>query len=210
MKSESLTSGLTNLIGQNYCFYCGEIDEIICSQCLIALFSTPEIKYLNSVPVLYFQKNNKTISKLITSFKDDNLTVLERPFSLIIAVGLKYFSNRKRMNVVNVPTSLENINKRGKDPVANMTATACKAAGQRFYFNPDLLSNKKQRKDQSKLSFPERKLNLNNAFESRIKVKEPIILVDDLITTGQSLLECIKSLQEKGNTVNSCVVIAAN
>ena len=52
MKTTSLLEDLKNLLGQNYCFFCGKIEEIVCTKCTIDLFKYSAIQYIQNVPVL--------------------------------------------------------------------------------------------------------------------------------------------------------------
>ena len=65
------------------------------------------------------------------------------------------------------------------------------------------LKRKKFTQTQTKLSREERKLNVKGAFELREKFKniiqeKNIIIVDDVITTGSTILECARVLKAAG------------
>ncbi|MER3406846.1 MAG: hypothetical protein C4278_00215 [Patescibacteria group bacterium] len=62
----------------------------------------------------------------------------------------------------------------------------------------DGLEKIKETKDQTELNFEERKNNLKGAFALNKKPPEKIILVDDIKTTGSTLLEIAKILKENG------------
>jgi len=70
----------------------------------------------------------------------------------------------------------------------------------------------KMTQTQTKLNFLERKNNMQNAFELRknrsIKNKK-IILVDDVITTGATVIECAKILKENGASKIFAVSLAS-
>lgn len=56
----------------------------------------------------------------------------------------------------------------------------------------------KETKDQSELSFEERKTNLQGAFSLIPPPPPKVILIDDIKTTGQTLLEISKILKQGG------------
>ncbi len=56
----------------------------------------------------------------------------------------------------------------------------------------------KETKDQSELSFEERKTNLQGAFSLISPPPPKVILIDDIKTTGQTLLEISKILKQGG------------
>ena len=73
--------------------------------------------------------------------------------------------------------------------------------------------------DQSGLSAIDRQRNIHEAFSFSLldegeEVKGELILVDDLVTTGATLLEAKRALQERGLVVNwaitACVAQSLN
>jgi predicted amidophosphoribosyltransferase len=126
----------------------------------------------------------------------------------MLVQGLKTLSPKKQINVLNVPTAANTIKKRGLDPVAIMTKNACIQAGKRFMYTPEFLINAKSRIDQAQLNFEERRLNLQEAFNSPEKSSKNFVIVDDVITTGSSMSSSILAMQERGNHVKACLVLA--
>jgi orotate phosphoribosyltransferase len=51
---------------------------------------------------------------------------------------------------------------------------------------------------------------MKDVFRSDLVATKPVIIVDDLITTGASLRESIRALRRIENQVRACVVVAAN
>jgi predicted amidophosphoribosyltransferase len=153
---------------------------------------------------------DKTFSKLITSYKDEGVSNLVEPFSKILSVGLKFFSKHQQVKVVNVPSTSKAILKRGFDPISLMTESACLMAGRRFIYEKRLLVNQRERKDQASLNFQQRKLNTENSFKANFAETKPVIIVDDLITTGTSITQSIFALRAKKINIKACVILAAN
>jgi len=184
MSINSIFRELSGLLVQNYCYFCGKIEEIICHECVISNLELAKIQYIQDVPILTMTTKDKTFSKLITSYKDEGVSNLVEPFSKILSVGLKFFSKHQQVKVVNVPSTSKAILKRGFDPISLMTESACLMAGRRFIYEKRLLVNQRERKDQASLNFQQRKLNTENAFKANFAETKPVIIVDDLITTG--------------------------
>ena len=195
---------------QDYCYFCGKIEEIICYECVISNLELAKIQYIQSVPILTMTTKDKTFSKLITSYKDEGVSNLVEPFSKILSVGLKFFSKHQQVKVVNVPSTSKAILKRGFDPISLMTESACLMAGRRFIYEKRLLVNQRERKDQASLNFQQRKLNTENAFKANFAETKPVIIVDDLITTGTSITQSIFALRAKKINIKACVILAAS
>lgn len=58
-----------------------------------------------------------------------------------------------------------------------------------------VLQKIKETKEQAKLNFQERKTNLKNAFIVQERPPKNIILIDDVITSGNTLKECAQVLK---------------
>ena len=210
MSINSIFRELSGLLVQNYCYFCGKIEEIICHECVISNLELAKIQYIQNVPILTMTTKDKTFSKLITSYKDEGVSNLVEPFSKILSVGLKFFSKHQQVKVVNVPSTTKAILKRGNDPISLMTESACLMAGKRFIYEKRLLVNERERKDQASLNFQQRKLNTENAFKANFAEIKPVIIVDDLITTGTSITQSIFALRAKKINIRACVILAAN
>ena len=210
MSINSIFRDLSGLLVQNYCYFCGKIEEIICHECVISNLELAKIQYIQNVPILTLTTKDKTFSKLITSYKDEGVSNLVEPFSKILSVGLKFFSKHQQVKVVNVPSTSKAILKRGFDPISLMTESACLMAGRRFIYEKRLLVNQRERKDQASLNFQQRKLNTENAFKANFAEIKPVIIVDDLITTGTSITQSIFALRAKKINIKACVILAAN
>jgi predicted amidophosphoribosyltransferase len=210
MSINSIFRDLSGLLVQNYCYFCGKIEEIICHECVISNLELAKIQYIQNVPILTMTTKDKTFSKLITSYKDEGVSNLVQPFSKILSVGLKFFSKHQQVKVVNVPSTTKAILKRGNDPISLMTESACLMAGKRFIYEKRLLVNERERKDQASLNFQQRKLNTENAFKANFAEIKPVIIVDDLITTGTSITQSIFALRAKKINIRACVILASN
>ena len=210
MSINSVFRDLSGLLVQNYCYFCGKIEEIICHECVISNLELAKIQYIQNIPILTMTTKDKTFSKLITSYKDEGVSNLVEPFSKILSVGLKFFSKHQQVKVVNVPSTSKAILKRGFDPISLMTESACLMAGRRFIYEKRLLVNQRERKDQASLNFQQRKLNTENAFKANFAEIKPVIIVDDLITTGTSITQSIFALRAKKINIKACVILAAN
>ena len=210
MSINSIFRDLSGLLVQNYCYFCGKIEEIICHECVISNLELAKIQYIQNIPILTMTTKDKTFSKLITSYKDEGVSNLVEPFSKILSVGLKFFSKHQQVKVVNVPSTSKAILKRGFDPISLMTESACLMAGRRFIYEKRLLVNQRERKDQASLNFQQRKLNTENAFKANFAEIKPVIIVDDLITTGTSITQSIFALRAKKINIRACVILVSN
>jgi orotate phosphoribosyltransferase-like protein len=53
-------------------------------------------------------------------------------------------------------------------------------------------------------------LNTESAFKANFAEIKPVIIVDDLITTGSSITQSIFALRAKKIKIKACVILASN
>ena len=64
-------------------------------------------------------------------------------------------------------------------------------------------------KQQSKLSKTERRENVHRRFRAKDEVRgKNVLLVDDILTTGQTASECARALKESGAIAVDVLVVA--
>ncbi|MFR9673915.1 ComF family protein [Streptomyces sp. TR06-5] len=123
--------------------------------------------------------------------------------------------------LVPVPSARRAVAARGHDPVRRMAlgaAAALRRSGTPARVLP-ALRRARPVADQAGLSAPERAANLHGALEAvpacgaslapESAAPPPVVLVDDLITTGASLAEAARALRECGGAEPSAAVVAA-
>ena len=102
--------------------------------------------------------------------------------------------------LVPVPLHFSKLKKRG----FNQAELLARELGKELQLSVRLLLQKKQKtKDQKNLDRKERKKNVTNVFcINRIEIKKGIpksvLLIDDVSTTGSTLMECAKVLKKQG------------
>jgi predicted amidophosphoribosyltransferase len=102
-----------------------------------------------------------------------------------------------------VPGSKRAIRKRGRDFIQAITNEVSLRSGLPMF---EGMIVQRRLLDQSGLSAVDRKRNIYGAFNYTGElVKGEILLVDDLVTTGATLLEAKRALNVEGLTVNRAI-----
>lgn len=113
--------------------------------------------------------------------------------------------------LVNVPTLRSRAAERGVDHTRELTRLATlrlRRLGVQITARP-LLRVQRRPRDQAELSRAQRWANLSGAFAA-IRVPDlPVILADDIVTTGATLAEATRAFHAVGATVLGCVTVAA-
>ena len=181
-----------------------------------ALTLQPEIKQVGSLEVItLFSYDDERVAATIRALKYEN----SRYAAHLLANALErwLFTNTlqsstlsERLIVVPIPLHEKRMRERGFNQITRVLTRVNPHAYYRssIQFNPDILSREKYTEQQTKLSVNARKDNVAGAFRSHgIVVGRRIIIVDDVITTGATMLEAARVLRDAGASV-TCLVFA--
>lgn len=162
---------------------------------------------------------NRQAHLLISSVKDDGrtglLTVLSSAIAASLAVtcsvaGESEFAEAMRSRdfaIAPIPTRKAALKRRGFDPVASLAKLVAKDLGVRVQPGLRLL---RETRDQRALTLDERAANLRGAmsFRSSRAFEAPVVLLDDVVTTGATLLEGRRAVEAAGIQVVGFVTFA--
>lgn len=194
---------LLPFIFPNECLFCGKENEgSICKKCKSNIFVRSESKtqldnklfYLsiyknNGEKLIEFIKNRKYFSLIPYLIEESSILLDKEEFDFITCVpSLNFFSY--------IPEHLEILSKELSKK------KKCKYL--------ELLTKIKKTKSQVFLSIEERKVNPIEAFSIRRDYKnlikgKRILIIDDVYTTGSTLMECEKVLEKNGGKILSLV-----
>jgi len=198
------------------CMGCSWEGEIWCESCSQHFVSQPfEVDVGSDIAVKSLGSYQGPIAKLINLAKEKCSPVAQRVLadSLVRVVdSLLAEKNRTGHEVVLVPIPAGRaaIRRRGADPIKEMA----RLAGSRLQPSIPVLAglgNSRQRLEQSGLSIAERS---QNTFGSFVWVaanfrSQAVILVDDVVTTGATLIAAADAVRKSGHEVIGCATVAA-
>jgi ComF family protein len=113
--------------------------------------------------------------------------------------------------LVPVPSAARAVRERGYDATTALARTAARRLGPRYRAAvATVLVQVAGVRDQSGLDARARQANLAGAFRLRGRLPDrPVVLVDDLVTTGSSLTEAARVLRRSGASVVGAATVAA-
>ncbi|PPF31154.1 hypothetical protein C5C18_02505 [Rathayibacter tritici] len=144
-----------------------------------------------------------TVRRLLVAFKEEGRTAALAPLAALLRPALGAALAGSAAALVVPPGSWAARVRRGADPVALLVA----AAGGRA-MHP--LRRSRVLRDQVGLGRADRHGNLDGAFLARrpLSCWPPVVLVDDVVTSGATLLELRRAVRAAGGSVRSAAALA--
>ena len=157
------------------------------------------------------------VRRLVIAHKENARYALARPLGSVLATAvLSALGERRAVWLCPVPSARATVRQRGHDPLRRIAKAAIKALRRQGVDArlADALRVVRRPDDQAGLSAERRTVNLDGAFAARSRWAErltdqPVLLVDDVITTGSTLAEACRALESRGIPVLGCAVLAA-
>ncbi|WP_100345530.1 ComF family protein [Compostimonas suwonensis] len=193
------------------CAGCGVADRSMCGACRAALLAQPfEQRWGDELVVWSGLRYGGAVQAALNAFKDEGRTdaaaALARPLGVVLdhaAARLRGRPGAMRIDLVAVPSSRAATARRGYEPVRSLLA----GAGRR---SPRWLVQRLRTRDQAGLGRQERALNVAGSMvATRPLLGRHVVIVDDVVTTGSTLLEAARALAAAGAVVRGAVTLAA-
>lgn len=208
--------GFSDLFFDRRCKICNErISEgAVCPDCDKKLAGILQIRryFINldgkDLEVLYlFDYNEPIVKKLLFALKRNADREL-----FVYASGLYDRMLRDISDACVVFAPRRGINKRnyGYDHMQKISKLLCKKGSGRLKYAP-LIKRKHFTKEQKNLDFEKRKKNVEHAFKiTKNDIPKNIVLVDDVITTGNTVLSCSRVILNRRNDAEIKLVFLAS
>ena len=194
---------LLDIVFPAACIVCGIKPKPLCRTC-VPIASVSELQGFD-FPVLAGFRHEGAIEKIIVGYKDQQLVSLEKPLGELVAevlneVGLSQFSA-----IITPARNQKNYRKRGFDPANRLVKRAIRGLAK----PPKVISLSSTRKleDQRRLGRLERARNVAASMRLDSKLSGPVLLFDDVLTTGSTIREMARACRAAGvEVVASCVL----
>jgi ComF family protein len=193
---------LLDLLLPTRCALCDILGSALCSNCVGDLVVEERAVTRGHVRGVVATSYGVQEKKLLHSFKENGQTSLARYLAEPLVPILRSLSdNVNNPLLVPVPSSKENYKKRGFMPTKLLAKRVCKVAGQ-VCSVADSLSFRRTVADQSHLDSDSRRENLAGSMMAGARLYgRNIILFDDVVTTGSTILEASRAVTEVGGIV---------
>lgn len=187
------------------CLECGKYGKYICEDCLKKVSSAG----WNYDGVYSIWKYEGVIRKAIIALKYKYATEMAKELSDLCVQRLKTIRHtlprsgklRLSANLVPIPLHRYRQNFRGFNQSEEIGRLVAKSLGWKFI--PDLLIRKKLTTPQVELKGPARRQNIQGVFVvnpnySLFAIRCPLVLFDDVFTTGSTIKEAARVLKNEG------------
>jgi ComF family protein len=144
------------------------------------------------------------LSRAVPRYKDDGALHLERWLAARLAAAVAALDPPPTAVLVPVPSRPASVRARGFDHGPRLAGAAGRMLGLR---NARVLRRSGHGRDQQGLDAAARAANLSGTMRAR-SCAAPVIIVDDIVTTGASLSEAVRALRRGGTRVLGAAVIA--
>jgi len=201
-------SGLRSLVFPSICVMCESYAADICDQCNLQWSKPPHLLRFDDVPTSSVVAYSTQVSSVVLKAKEDGNRVARRLIAETMYRSIDLIvkkSPQLPLLIVPIPSSRIAIRQRGESflhPIMNNVIDIAHRNSRNWTWK-EILMHKKRVRDQAGLNSRERTLNVRGVFAVRDEVvaDRPIIVVDDVITTGATLRNAISALNERKMTV---------
>lgn len=147
--------------------------------------------------------------ELCHQYKFEGKTSLVRPLSGRMAEALRQTGWEAPAGLVHVPVGEETFRRRGYDQTEGLARAVARRLGAACF--PGVLRKAPGVRRQSELTRSQRFDNVRQAFKATLPAGlkgRPLLLVDDIMTTGATLNACARALLEEGASSVDVLVLA--
>ena len=208
---------LKELIYPAVCISCERHGKAICSTCEADWLAKCKKTKVLGIDHYFVTDYNNFSSKIILAAKEDGNKLAIQLISISIANSIKFaIQDRKlikEIDLVTIPSQKSAIKSRGRDHISVLAIEVVRQL-LRLEISANylpLLEVAKISMDQSNLNSKERKENMKYAFKvsNSLNSQTGIFLIDDLITTGASVQEGLRALNDAKITINAIITACA-
>jgi len=182
-------------------------EKPVCENCLTALDFIPKHEIINGIDIFSVALYKDKIKNLIHEFKYNKNLYLGKFLSKILSEKIDTNLYKNFDFIIPVPLHKKKLDERG----FNQSEIFAFSLGKKIKkpVKKRILFRKRYTLPQAGMKKQDRLLNVKNAFKCIKPVFEKnIILVDDVFTTGFTVMECIKELKHSGAKKINVVVFA--
>lgn len=194
------------------CAGCGGVGRGVCDDCASHFWAQPrQVATASGVPVFALAEYSAPLDQVLIAHKERANWQLATPLGQRLAAAIQLLqADHQRIEVVPVPSSATAIRQRGYDHSHALARAAIRTIVPQFDNHLRVvrrLTRDSPVSDQSAMDRTERWRNQSGTMRARAGA-HPLVVIDDICTTGATLHEAVHRLQGAGCQVIGCAVLA--
>jgi len=199
---------LKELLFPTHCFGCNALGLEICSKCRRYWNPHFYIRTIDGLTVYSSIRYSAVAKSILLGAKENSLRIADELIinAIVDCVHRLPAAILRNAILMPIPGSKRAIRKRGRDFIESITNEVSIRTG--IPTNTGMIV-KRRLLDQSGLSAIDRKRNIFDSFEFKGELSNKsnvdILLIDDLVTTGATLLEAKRALNAQGLAANRAI-----
>ena len=221
-RKEGIFSALTSLVFPKICIYCQNEFAPICLKCQQLWLAPVQRRYVNDLAINSTLVYNAASSRVVIQAKENRNRIAQHWMAVALSAALEKFEldnpalSISHCLLVPIPSTKSAIRKRGGSflhPILDKLVELQKQKNGVRWRWKELLIHQKSVRDQSELSYTARQSNMARAFRLRsddLVRERPILLIDDVLTTGATLDSAVRALRERNLTVLGAATVCAS
>lgn len=221
-RKEGIFSALTSLVFPKICIYCQVEFAPLCLKCQQFWLAPVQRRYVKGLAVNSTLAYNAASSRIVIQAKESRNRVAQFWMARALRTALEKFElensalSISHCLLVPIPSSKSAIRRRGGSflhPILDKLVQLQKQENGVRWRWKELLIHQKSVRDQSELSYTARQSNMAGAFRVRsdeLIEARPILLIDDVVTTGATLDSAFRALRERNLTVLGAATVCAS
>lgn len=187
------------------CAGCGEPDVSVCITCQETLHTGILTRRLEGVCVYSAAQYSGSVKRLVLAVKRDGRVDAASALGLALQTAVNAAladAEGQGIELAAVPASPRSRRQRGFVPVDLIVRRAGLARSR-------VLAWRRRPRDQIGLGRTQRTENLTGAIRSKKVSGRRFIVVDDVVTSGATLSECVRALRQAGGEIVACATVAS-
>ena len=195
---------LLDIVFPTACVVCDTKPKPLCVSC-IPTASTASVPGFG-FPVLAAFPHQGAIEKMIAGYKDQQLVSLEAALANLVNQLFREVDVSSFSAIITPARNSKNFRKRGFDPAYRLVKRAVREMP--WVKEIHALRPTRKLEDQRRLGREDREANVANSMRLASKLKGPVLLFDDVMTTGSTIREMARACRALDVEVVGCCVLA--